>query len=159
VLKVGVFVDAPDDLVVRAARGCGLNLVQFHGHEPPGYCLQFGLMSMKAFRIQDAASLQELARYPTDAWLLDTYTPDKPGGTGETFNWDIAVQARGLGRPIFLAGGLTPGNVAEAVRRVRPYGVDVSSGVEAAPGKKDLAKVREFIRAAKGVDLSEPGNG
>jgi phosphoribosylanthranilate isomerase len=149
VLKVGVFVNAPEDLVVRAIRECGLNLLQFHGDEAPDYCLKFGLMSMKAFRVRDAGSLQALRGYQTDAWLLDAYTPDKPGGTGETFNWDLALEAQGWGRPIFLAGGLTPGNVAEAVRRARPYGVDVSSGVEAAPGRKDLAKVIAFIRAAK----------
>ena len=149
VMKVGVFVNAPEDLVVRAIRECGLNLLQFHGDELPEYCLQFGLMSMKAFRIRDAASLQVLLGYHTDAWLLDAYAPDKPGGTGETFNWNLALEARGWGRPIFLAGGLTPGNVAEAVRRAQPYGVDVSSGVEAAPGRKDLAKVIAFIRAAK----------
>ena len=149
VLKVGVFVNAPEDLVVRAIRECGLNLLQFHGDEPPEYCLQFGLMSMKALRVRDAASLQVLKDYPTDAWLLDAYSPEKAGGTGETFNWDLALEARDWGRPIFLAGGLTPENVAEAVRRARPYGVDVSSGVEAAPGKKDHAKVRAFIQAAK----------
>ena len=152
VLKVGVFVNAPEDLVVRAIRECDLNLLQFHGEEPPEYCLQFGLMSMKAFRIRDAASLPALLDYHTDAWLLDAYSPDKPGGTGETFNWDLALEARGWGRPIFLAGGLTPGNVAEAVRRAQPYGVDVSSGVEAAPGRKDHAKVIAFIRAAKAVE-------
>ena len=152
VMKVGVFVNAPKDLVVRAIRECGLNLLQFHGEESPDYCLQFGLMSMKALRICDAASLQALLGYYTDAWLLDAYAPDKPGGTGETFNWDLAREARDWGRPIFLAGGLTPDNVAEAVRRARPYGVDVSSGVEAAPGRKDHAKVRAFIRAAKMVE-------
>jgi phosphoribosylanthranilate isomerase len=152
VMKVGVFVNAPEDLVVRAIRECGLNLLQFHGDEPPEYCLQFGLMSMKAFRVRDAASLQALSRYRTDAWLLDSYTPDKPGGTGETFNWDLAFEAQGLGHPIFLAGGLTAENVAEAVRRARPYGVDVSSGVEAAPGRKDHAKVKAFIQAAKAVE-------
>ena len=152
VMKVGVFVNAPEDLVVRAIRECGLNLLQFHGDEPPDYCLQFGLMSMKAFRIRDAASLQALQDYPTDAWLLDAYSPGKPGGTGETFNWDLALEARSLGRPIFLAGGLTPENVAEAVQRAQPYGVDVSSGVEAAPGRKDHAKVRAFIQAAKSVE-------
>jgi phosphoribosylanthranilate isomerase len=152
VMKVGVFVNAAEDLVLRAIRECGLNLLQFHGDETPEYCLQFGLMSIKAFRIRDAASLQALLKYNTDAWLLDAYTPDKPGGTGETFNWDLALEAQGWGRPIFLAGGLNPGNVAEAVRRARPYGVDVSSGVEAAPGRKDLAKVIAFIRAAKSVE-------
>ena len=152
VIKVGVFVNAPEDLVVRAARECGLNLLQFHGEESPEYCLQFGLMSMKAFRIRDAASLQAARNYHTDAWLFDAYAPGKPGGTGETFNWDLALQARDWGRPIFLAGGLTPENVAEAVRRARPYAVDVSSGVEAAPGKKDHAKVRAFIQAAKAVE-------
>jgi phosphoribosylanthranilate isomerase len=156
VIKVGVFVNAREDLVVRAARECGLNLLQFHGEESPEYCAQFGLMTMKAFRIRDAASLQAAPDYHTDAWLFDAYAPDKPGGTGETFNWDLALQARGWGRPIFLAGGLTPENVAEAVRRARPYAVDVSSGVEAAPGKKDHAKVRAFIQAAKAVDFPEP---
>jgi len=152
VLKVGVFVNAPDDLVVRAIRQCGLNLLQFHGDESPEYCLQFGLMSVKAFRVQDAASLQALPTYHTDAWLLDTYSPDKPGGTGDTFNWELALEAQRWGRPIFLAGGLTPENVAEVVRRVRPYGVDVSTGVEAAPGRKDHAKVKAFIQAAKAVE-------
>lgn len=151
VLKVGVFVNAPEDLVIRAIRECGLNLLQFHGDEPPDYCLQFGLMNMKAFRVQDAASLQAALNYHTDAWLLDAYSPGKLGGTGETFNWDLALEAQAWGRPIFLAGGLTPENVAEAVQRARPYGVDVSSGVEAAPGKKDHAKVRAFIQAAKSV--------
>jgi phosphoribosylanthranilate isomerase len=151
VMKVGVFVNAPADLVVRVIRECGLNLLQFHGEESPEYCLQFGLMSMKAFRIRDAASLHALLGYHTDAWLLDAYAPDKPGGTGETFNWDLALEAQGWGHPIFLAGGLTLENVAEAVRRARPYGVDVSSGVEATPGRKDHAKLRAFIQAAKSV--------
>ncbi len=151
VIKVGVFVNAPEERVVRAAQECGLNLLQFHGDESPEYCLQFGLMSMKAFRVRDQASLQALPDYRTDAWLLDAYAPDKLGGTGETFNWDLALQARTWNRPIFLAGGLTPENVAEAVRCARPYAVDVSSGVEAAPGKKDHARVRAFIQAAKAV--------
>jgi phosphoribosylanthranilate isomerase len=152
IMKAGVFVNAPEESVVRAIRECGLNLLQFHGDEAPEYCLQFGLMSMKAFRIRDAASLQVLPNYPTDAWLLDAYNPDKPGGTGETFNWDLALEARAWGRPIFLAGGLTAENVAEAIRRARPYAVDVSSGVEAAPGRKDHAKIKAFIQAAKTVE-------
>ncbi|MGO8931164.1 MAG: phosphoribosylanthranilate isomerase [Limisphaerales bacterium] len=152
IIKVGVFVNAPEDLVIRAIRECGLNLLQFHGDEASEYCTQFGLMSMKAFRIRDAASLQALSSYHTDAWLLDAYRLDKPGGTGETFNWSLALEAQSWGRPIFLAGGLTAENVAEAVRRARPYAVDVSSGVEAAPGRKDHAKIRAFIQAAKAVE-------
>lgn len=149
VVKVGVFVDAPQETVLRAIAGCGLNLLQFHGNESPEYCLEFGLMSMKAFRIRDAASLQDLPHYPTDAWLLDSYVAEKPGGTGEKFNWELAREAQSLGRPVFLAGGLSPGNVADAIRLVRPYGVDVSSGVEMSPGKKDHGKVRAFIEAAR----------
>ena len=149
VMRVGVFVNAPEDLVVRAIRECGLNLLQFHGAEAPEYCLQFGLMSMKAFRVRDESVFEELQRYPTDAWLLDAFSPAGLGGTGETFNWDLAIRANQLGRPIFLAGGLTPENVGEAVTRVRPFGVDVSSGVEVVPGRKDHAKVRAFIQAAR----------
>ena len=149
IVKAGVFVNPAPELVRRAIAECGLNLLQFHGEEPPGYCLQFGLMSMKAFRIRNAESLEALAAYKTDAWLLDAYAPDKFGGTGETFNWDLAVEAQKWGRPVFLAGGLTPENVGEAVHQVRPFGVDVSTGVEAAPGKKDHQRVTAFIAAAK----------
>jgi phosphoribosylanthranilate isomerase len=149
IVKVGVFVDADEDTVYRAIRECGLNLLQFHGGESPEYCIQFGLMSMKAFQVRDAQSLSRLPDFKTDAWLLDAYSSDKLGGTGEKFNWDLAIEARKLGRPIFLAGGLTTDNVAEAVRQVEPYAVDVSSGVEASPGKKDHGKVRAFIDAAK----------
>ena len=151
IVKVGVFVDAEEEVVLRAIRECGLNLLQFHGAESPEYCLQFGLMSMKAFQVRDAQSLARMTDFKTDAWLLDAYSPDKPGGTGERFNWDLAIEARKWGRPIFLAGGLTPENVAEAVRHVEPYAVDVSSGVEASPGKKDHGKVKAFIDAAKGA--------
>lgn len=150
VIKVGVFVNAPEAVVMRAASECGLNILQFHGDETPEYCRLFPVMTIKAFRIRDAASLKALPDYKTDAWLLDAYAPDKPGGTGEKFDWDLAIEAQNLGKPIFLAGGLTPENVGEAVRRVRPYAVDVSSGVEASPGRKGHEKVRAFVRAAKG---------
>jgi phosphoribosylanthranilate isomerase len=149
ITRAGVFVNPTKELVFKAVAECGLNLLQFHGDEPPEFCAQFDLMSIKAFRIRDAGSLKELPKYKTDAWLLDAYSSDTLGGMGEVFNWDLAVEAQKTGRPIFLAGGLTPGNVAEAVRKVRPFGVDVSSGVESSPGKKDHAKVRAFINAAK----------
>jgi phosphoribosylanthranilate isomerase len=151
VLRVGVFVNPEEDDVWRAINEVGLSLLQFHGEEPPEFCTQFGVMSMKAFRVQNQESLAQLERYPTDAWLLDACSAKGLGGTGETFNWDLAVRAREFGRPIFLAGGLTPANVAEAVRHVRPFGVDVSSGVESAPGRKDPEKVRAFVAAAKGA--------
>ena len=151
VVKVGVFVNPPEDLVAQALTDCGLGLLQFHGDESPGFCTQFGVMSMKAFRIRNAESLRALPDYKTDAWLLDAYSADRAGGTGETFNWDLAIEARKLGRPIFLAGGLTSENVADAVKRVEPYAVDVSSGVEAEPGRKDHGKLRAFIKAAKGA--------
>ena len=92
--------------------------------------------------------MRELPAYETSAWLLDSFVPDQFGGTGAKFNWELALAAKKLGRPIILAGGLTPENVGEAVRKVQPYGVDVSSGVEAKPGRKDHGKIRAFIEAA-----------
>jgi phosphoribosylanthranilate isomerase len=152
-LRVGVFVNPSEQLVRKAIGECGLSLVQFHGDEPPEFCTQFGLMSMKAFRVRDAESLKELSGYQTDAWLLDAYASDLFGGTGEKFNWDLGREVQKLGKPVFLAGGLTPENVADAIRRVQPFGVDVSSGVESSPGKKDRDKVRAFIKSAKTVVL------
>ena len=149
IVKVGVFVNPNEDTVMRAINDCGVTLLQFHGEETPGFCTQFGAMSMKAFRIKDAESLDALPNYPTDAWLLDAYSPDAHGGTGAKFNWELAIEAKNLGRPIFLAGGLTAENVGVAVEKVQPFGVDVSSGVESAPGKKNHAKVRAFIQAVR----------
>ena len=149
VLRVGVFVNPAADLVTRAIGDCGLNLLQFHGDEDSDFCTQFGVMSVKALRVQNEDSLKTLANYHTDAFLLDAYSDARMGGTGEKFNWVLAGEAQKFGKPIFLAGGLTPENVADAVRQVRPFAVDVSSGVEAAPGKKDAAKVRAFIAAVR----------
>jgi phosphoribosylanthranilate isomerase len=149
VLRVGVFVNPDEALVTRAIAECGLSLLQFHGDEPSDFCTRFGVMSLKALRVQDATSLKTLENYHTDAFLLDACSPSGLGGTGEKFNWELAVEAEKFGKPIFLAGGLTPENVAEAVRKVRPFAVDVSSGVESAPGKKDAAKVRAFIAAVR----------
>jgi phosphoribosylanthranilate isomerase len=149
VVRVGVFVNPPEDLVMRALGDCGLSLLQFHGDETSEFCTQFGAMSLKAFRIQDASSLAALENFQADAFLLDAHSKSGLGGTGETFNWDLAVEAQKFGKPIFLAGGLTPENVADAVRQVQPFAVDVSSGVESAPGKKNIAKVRTFIAAVR----------
>ena len=151
ILRDGVFVNATAELVQQAIMECGLGMVQFHGDETPQFCAQFGIMSMKAFRIRDAGSLKEMAKYQTDAYLLDAWSGELAGGTGKQFDWALANEAKRLGKPIFLAGGLTPENVAEAVRRVRPFGVDVSSGVESSPGKKDPEKVRAFINAVRSV--------
>ena len=149
IIKVGVFVNPEEDVVSRVIGELGLNIAQFHGDETPEFCQLFPVMTIKAFRVRDAASLEALPNYPTDAWLLDAYVADQLGGTGAKFNWELAVAAQKLGRPIFLAGGLTPENVGDAVRQVHPYAVDVSSGVESAPGKKDHAKMRAFVKAAK----------
>ena len=151
VLKVGVFVNPDEALVTRAIAECGLNLLQFHGDETSDFCTQFGVMSVKALRVRDAASISALENFQTDAFLLDAHSKAGLGGTGEKFNWDLAVAAQKFGKPIFLAGGLTPENVADAVKQVRPFAVDVSSGVESAPGKKDAAKVRAFIEAVRAV--------
>ncbi len=149
VLRVGVFVNPAEEAVLAAIRVCGLNLLQFHGDEPSEFCTQFGLMSVKALRVRDAESLAALENYSTDAFLLDAHSNSGLGGTGEKFNWDLARAAQNYGKPIILAGGLTTENIAEAVRRVRPFAVDVASGVESAPGKKDVAKVRAFVAAVR----------
>ena len=148
-MRVGVFVNPPVDLVMRAIGECQLTTLQFHGDESSEFCTQFGLISIKAIRIRDESSLAQLENFQTDALLLDAHSSHGLGGTGERFNWDLAVAAQRFGKPVFLAGGLTPENVASAVQHVRPFGVDVSSGVEFAPGKKDPAKVKAFVAAAK----------
>jgi phosphoribosylanthranilate isomerase len=160
VAKVGVFVDATADTVRMAVAECGLDTLQFHGDEAPEFCGGFAPLKVyKAFRVQNLESLAGLSGYRTDAWLLDGFAPDSPGGTGATFDWGLAREAGTLGRPIILAGGLTPDNVAEAVCRAQPYGVDVSSGVESAPGRKDRRKILRFIAAAKAAGRRETGDG
>ncbi len=152
--RVGVFVNPPADLVWQAIHAAQLTILQFHGEESPEFCGQFGLMTMKAFRVKDESSLDQLSDYPTDAWLLDAYSPAGHGGTGEKFNWDLAIAAKNRGRPIVLAGGLTADNVGDAITRVQPFGVDVSSGVEISPGRKDPEKVRKFVVEAKAAYAS-----
>ena len=151
VAKAGVFVNPTVEEVRQAIAECGLDTLQFHGEEPPEFCRQFELKALKAFRVQGPETLKLLPDYSAMAWLLDSFVAGTRGGTGNTFNWDVAAQAVKLGGQVILAGGLTPENAAEAVRKVRPYGLDVSSGVESAPGKKDAAKVHAFIAAAKGT--------
>jgi len=149
VMRVGVFVNAQEDFILSAMGKCQLSMLQFHGDEESAFCSQFGIMTMKAFRVRDAETLKGFPKFQTDAYLLDAYSSSTMGGTGKTFNWDLAVEAQKFGKPIFLSGGLTPDNVAEAVRKVRPFAVDVASGVEGSPGKKDHAKVKSFIAAVR----------
>lgn len=153
VTPVGVFVDASRDEIRRIAGEAGIKTVQLHGQESPDLCASLSLQTVKAFRVKDEHSLGELPRYQVAAFLLDSWVPGQHGGTGAAFNWELAVRAKDFGTPIILAGGLTPENVDEAVARVAPYGLDVSSGVETAPGQKDHAKVREFVSRAKGRRL------
>ena len=155
VARVGVFVDADEATIRNTAPPAGLDTLQFHGTEPPDFCTQFELRTIKAFRVKDGESLGQLADYRTDAWLLDSYVQGALGGTGERFNWDLALTAKRLGHPILLAGGLTPDNAGAAVEPVVPFGLDVSSGVEAAPGRKDAAKVATLITNAKGCSTAD----
>jgi phosphoribosylanthranilate isomerase len=159
VWRVGVFDTPPDDLALAA----NLHALQYYNAaQKPSSMFADGPgrpLAIRAFRVRDENSLREIAEYqgPMDAALLDAYSATALGGTGHTFNWDLARQAKAFGVPIVLAGGLTPENVGDAVRAVRPYMVDVSSGVEAAPGRKAHDKVRRFIRAVRAADLDIAG--
>lgn len=149
VTAVGVFVNATQDEVLRAVAASGVQVAQLHGDEPPALCGALPLPVVKAIRVRDAASLDALAAYDglVGAILLDSASPGY-GGSGATFDWTLAAAAAAA-RPVILAGGLGPDNVAEAVRAVRPFAVDVASGVESAPGLKDGELMRRFIEAAK----------
>jgi phosphoribosylanthranilate isomerase len=151
VSTVGVFVDRPPQEVERMVRQVGLDVAQLHGHEPPEHC-QAPFRLIKAIRVRELRDLRAVEPYKglVSALLLDAYSPEALGGTGQVFNWSVALDAEVLeGVRVILAGGLRPDNVAEAVRLVRPYGVDVASGVEAEKGVKDHHKLRLFIQAAK----------
>jgi phosphoribosylanthranilate isomerase len=149
VQTIGLFVNEDAAIVNATADQCGLDVIQLHGEEPPGYCDSIQRRVIKAFRVRDITTLDALVNYRVAGCLLDAWVPTAPGGTGQTFNWEIAAEAVKRGQRIVLAGGLTPGNVAEAVRRVKPYAVDVSSGVESSPGCKDADKIRKFIDQAR----------
>ncbi len=154
VVRVGVFVNEPPETVEEVAQHVGLDAIQLHGDEPPEVCARLRRRVIKAIRVRNAHSLQLAASYPVSALLLDTYLPDTYGGTGRTFDWSLAEAIQHLDRPLILSGGLTPENVAEAIRRVRPYGVDVSSGVET-DGRKDPEKIRAFVAAVRRADAEE----
>ena len=127
-----------------------MDAVQLHGEELPGFGRRLPVKLIKAIRVRDADSLRAAAEYDVDALLLDTYTAEQRGGTGQTFDWSLAQQAKaGLRPPIILSGGLTPENVGGAIRQVQPFAVDVASGVEGAPGRKDAEKLRRFIKACR----------
>ena len=151
ITPVGVFVNEPVDELMTTIEQCGLGAVQLHGDETPEYANQLeGVSVIKAVRVRDTSSFDGLDSYDVNAFLLDTFSKEKRGGTGDTFNWDLAVHAR-LARPVILSGGLKPENIREGIQTVQPYGVDVSSGVEAEPGVKDEARMRmlfEEIAAA-----------
>ncbi len=155
VSRVGLFVNAAPELIEATLAEVGLDTVQLHGDEAPevGRSLLRRVRVIQAFRVQGPETLHRLPehRESTHAWLLDAYVPGASGGTGARFDWTLAVQARDLGHPLILAGGLKPENIADAVHQVRPFAVDVSSGVESAPGRKDPEKVRQLIAAARSV--------
>ncbi len=150
VTTVGLFVDPTEEEVRAVLEWVPLDLLQFHGDEPPVFCSRFGRPYLKAVRVQPGVDLvQYAAAYRESAGLLlDAYVPGVPGGTGQRFDWDLIPEVLPL--PIVLAGGLEPDNVADAIARVRPWAVDVSGGVEAAKGIKDHARMAAFIGAVQG---------
>lgn len=164
----GVFVNPKLDAVVAAAEEIGLTMLQFHGEEGPAFCAEAarrtGCRVIKAARVRSRADIQALETFHTDFHLLDAYRADAPGGTGETFAWELAhrgtrSRARGGRVPVILSGGLTADNVGEAISVVHPYAVDVASGTESAPGVKDPAKLAAFAAAVAATAPADDGSG
>ena len=155
VRTVGVFVDEDPERVASIANLCDLDMLQFHGKETAAYCGQFGRHVIKAIRIQNEDDLEACSKYGAvaEAFLLDTYVAGQSGGTGITFDWNVAHTARKYGR-VILAGGLNPDNVAAAIGAAKPYGVDASSGLEQKPGVKDHDKLARFIEAVRRAEKS-----
>ena len=145
--KVGLFVNEEPGIVNKVLALCRLDILQFHGQESPDYCNEFKGKAeiIKGFRIKDEESLNQIPQYDVDFYLLDAFVEGETGGTGQTFNWDLALKVKEFGRPLFLAGGLNPDNVVQAVKKVQPYAVDVASGVESSPRKKNVELMKEFI--------------
>jgi len=151
-LSVGVFVNQPEETVRRIVDTCGLALAQIHGDESAAYCESLGRPVLRAIRLKDRKSFLALAEYKgrmgVRGFVVDAFSQEAYGGTGQTVDWSLAAEAA-KAAPILLAGGLTPENVQEAITQVNPYGVDVSSGVESSPGKKDHQKLHDFIQAVR----------
>ena len=157
VVSVGIFVneEAPDE-VARKAKEAHVAAVQLHGDESTAYCQSLNhLFVIKALRVGKEWKPESALRYKTEAVLLDAYQMGARGGTGHTFDWSLAQQAQKLTPKMFLAGGLTPGNVGEAITAVRPFGVDVCSGVEVKPGVKDVRRMKAFVQAVRAVEILE----
>lgn len=145
---VGVFVDESAVQINKIADYCNLDIIQLHGDESPKFCKRIRRKVIKAFRIKDMQSVKKISSFQVSGFLLDTFSENLHGGTGKVFDWNLVLPAKKFG-PVIMAGGLTPNNVQQAVRQVRPYGVDVCSGVESEPGIKDHKKVRAFLKNAK----------
>ncbi|MCX5697693.1 MAG: phosphoribosylanthranilate isomerase [Candidatus Omnitrophica bacterium] len=152
VVKIGVFVDEQEKTIKSIAKLCKLDILQFHGRESPGFCRKFkGLKIIKAFRVKDRLDLEGIREYKTFAYLFDAFSKSSPGGgTGKNFNWELLRHLADMRQPIFLSGGLNARNVRRAIAAAQPDWVDACSCIERSPGKKDSAKVRRFIQAAKG---------
>ena len=146
--SVGVFVNETAEQINKIADRCNLDRVQLHGNESPTFCKKIRRRVIKAIRVKDIQSLKKLSDYPVSSFLLDTFSEDQYGGTGRVFDWNLAYPAKKYG-PIILAGGLTPNNVRQAIKRIQPYGVDVCSGVESQPGIKDHKKMQTFLKNVK----------
>ena len=154
VKTVGVFVNESPAAIKEVVHYCGLDLVQLHGDESPDLCHALMPSTIKALRIKDASSIQSSLAYPgkVRALLLDTYAKDKAGGTGSTFDWRLAIKIKELGIPIILAGGLGPSNIDGAIRTVKPYAVDVNSGVEECPGKKSPMLMKDLMKRVRRIN-------
>ncbi len=161
VQTVGVFVNERPDAIREIIRLCSLNLIQLHGDEPPEMCKDFMPHTIKAFRVRDKTVLQSIAPYKGKirAILFDTYVAQERGGTGRRFDWDLAIMGKGLGVSVILSGGLTPSNSERAILTVKPFAVDVGSGVENRPGEKDHFLIKELMKKIRkienGGDLNE----
>jgi len=148
--KVGVFVNEDYQRVIDTAVELQLDIIQLHGDETPEYCNQFGRTWWKAFRLKEEKDLESIKPYESSIFLVDAFVEKAFGGTGVVSNWDLAVKAKQYGN-LILSGGLKPDNIELAIRTVRPYAVDVASGIEQSPGVKDRHKMEEFILRAKGI--------